>query len=110
MAGRVAAAAKKGAEEREGEEEKSRKKGKVRGKRDLQRKVQRRQKDESEKGKGGVERALKALKHFALPAQQMPYSAWQSDLWICSIYTLSVTSGPAEVRNPCRQLSCNEAG
>lgn len=69
------------------------------------------EKDETEKGKGGggvgVERALKALKHFA---QQMPYSAWQSDLWLCSIYTLSVTSGPAEVRNACMQHSCNAAG
>lgn len=46
-----------------------------------------------------MERALKALKHFALPAQQMPYSSWQSDLWLCSIYTLGVTSGPARVRN-----------
>lgn len=60
--------------------------------------------------KMGVERGLKALKHFALPAQQMPYSAWQSDLWLRSIYTLSVTSGPAQVRNARMQHSCNEAG
>lgn len=83
---------KKDAEEKEGG--KKQEKGKATRKRDLRRKVQRRQKDESEKGKG-VERGLKALKHFALPAQQMPYSAWQSDLWLGSIYTLSVTSGPA---------------
>lgn len=90
-------------------EGKKQEKGKVTRKRDLQRKVQRRQKDESEKEKG-VERGLKALKNFALPAQQMPYSAWQSDLWLGSIYTLSVTSGPAQVRNACVQHSCNEAG
>lgn len=35
--------------------------------------------------------SLQALKHFALPAQQMPHSVWHSDLWACSIYTLSVS-------------------
>lgn len=108
MPGRMAAAAEKGADEEEGTQ-KSRKMGKVTGKRDLQRKVQRKMRARRGKeGVGwGVERALKALKHFA---QQMPYSAWQSDLWLCSIYTLSVTSGPAEVWNACMQHSCNEAG
>lgn len=37
-----------------------------------------------------MERSLEALKHFALPAQQMPHSVWHSDLWACSIYTLTV--------------------
>lgn len=39
----------------------------------------------------GMERSLKALKHFALPAQQMPHSVWHSDLWAHSIYTLTVS-------------------
>lgn len=38
-----------------------------------------------------MERSLEALKHFALPAQQMPHSVWHSDLWACSIYTLTVS-------------------
>lgn len=69
----------KGVDKKEGEKEHY--KGKVTSKRDLQRKERRRQKDEKEKEKG-VERGLKALKHFALPAQQMPYSAWQSERWL----------------------------
>lgn len=35
--------------------------------------------------------SLKALKHFALPAQQMLHSVWHSDLWACSIYTLTMS-------------------
>lgn len=38
-----------------------------------------------------MERSLEVLKHFALPAQQMPHSVWHSDLWACSIYTLAVS-------------------
>lgn len=52
----------------------------------------RRKKDERLRGEGrGMEGSLKALKHFALPAQQMPHSVWHSDLWASSIYTLAVS-------------------
>lgn len=54
--------------------------------------LQRMKKDERLRGKGReMERSLKALKHFALPAQQMPHSVWHSELWACSIYTLTVS-------------------
>lgn len=40
---------------------------------------------------GNEMESLKALKHFALPAQQMLHSVWHSDLWACSIYTLTMS-------------------
>lgn len=70
--------------------------------------LQRRKRDERPRGEGrGMERSLKALKHFALPAQQMPHSVWHSDLWAHSIYTLTVslqgqhkTHGAATLHSP----------
>lgn len=47
--------------------------------------------EEGQKETETEKRSLEALKHFALPAQQMPHSVWHSDLWACSIYTLTVS-------------------
>lgn len=60
-----------------------------------------RKKDERGREEGReMERSLEALKHFALPAQQMPHSVWHSDLWACSIYTLTVSlQGQQNTRN-----------
>lgn len=66
-------------------------KGEEKARKGIDRSTEKTERWEMACGGGGLERSLEALKHFALPAQQMPHSVWHSDLWACSIYTLTVS-------------------
>lgn len=89
---------------------------KVKGERERERKGNDRSTEKTERWElgcrgRGMEWSLEALKHFALPAQQMPHSVWHSDLWACSIYTLAVSlQGQRYIHTHVRllQLYCSD--